>query len=62
MREICEIVGISRTTYYKYTRGNKTAPEDTDRAAESGSPLACRDPRLFVLSEYNKVITRFPIR
>ncbi len=40
VREICEIVGISRNTYYKYTRADDTAPLSQQRSRprrQSGS-------------------------
>ncbi len=35
VREICEIVGISRNTYYKYTRTDHTPTAPKRRASEA---------------------------
>jgi DNA invertase Pin-like site-specific DNA recombinase len=39
IREICEIVGISRNTYYKYTRADVTPHAQPRRVPESPAPL-----------------------
>jgi hypothetical protein len=39
IREICEIVGISRNTYYKYTRADATPHAQTPRVPGSAESL-----------------------
>jgi len=39
IREICEIVGISRNTYYKYTRADVTPHAQTRRVPGSTEPI-----------------------
>jgi transposase len=39
IREICEIVGISRNTYYKYTRADATAHTQPRRMPGSAEPI-----------------------
>lgn len=44
IREICEIVGISRNTYYKYTREEKTPLSATPHHSRRGEHLTASRP------------------
>ncbi len=43
IREICEIVGISRNTYYKYTRADGTPHAPTRRVPGSTEPISASE-------------------